>query len=290
MDDASYPAGKDPPTLRLTHDGNLRLDYNELGFRKIDVQAICRIGGSTKTNSASTTGEKGIGFKSIFRVADAVWIASHRTEPRPRTYTFKFEKSGSLGQIRPIWVSGAMSGDMRPPQDGGTSMYLEVPEAKRDKVRSALDGFDPTTLLFLRKLTRIEIQRGERPLRMLHRTMEEAPDGCRHDVVFEAIAGVSTPVRCYKTLRFDVDGLPRRLKQGDRTRSEMLLSFPVTPNFDSATSSESQCHKVYTYLPVKDYGFKVRPDYSSLPNYAKCLFPVHPASRLHTLYQPRRHS
>jgi len=55
--------------------GCLHIDYNEVGFTTRDVEAICKIS-STKTASVDQTGEKGIGFKSVFRIADVVSVLS----------------------------------------------------------------------------------------------------------------------------------------------------------------------------------------------------------------------
>ena len=74
------------------------IDCNEVGFSKANVEALCRIGASTKKDKERTKGyigEKGIGFKSIFKVADTVHISS-------RGYAFKFDRRGMLCMIVPI--------------------------------------------------------------------------------------------------------------------------------------------------------------------------------------------
>jgi hypothetical protein len=54
------------------------LTYNEIGFTPQDVLAITGIAGGTKNLSADKVeiGEKGIGFKSVFGIADSVLIQS----------------------------------------------------------------------------------------------------------------------------------------------------------------------------------------------------------------------
>lgn len=56
----------------------LTVRYNEVGFTKDQIRAITAIGDSTKKAllSTSSTGEKGIGFKSIFSVCDDVVIST----------------------------------------------------------------------------------------------------------------------------------------------------------------------------------------------------------------------
>jgi HSP90 family molecular chaperone len=67
--------------------GSLRIDCNEVGFTAGNVEAICAINQSTKSAKKADgeyIGEKGIGFKSVFKAADLVWISSHE-------YMFKLD-------------------------------------------------------------------------------------------------------------------------------------------------------------------------------------------------------
>lgn len=56
----------------------LYVEYNEVGFSREQIRAITAIGDSTKKKllSADMTGEKGIGFKSIFALCESVMIES----------------------------------------------------------------------------------------------------------------------------------------------------------------------------------------------------------------------
>lgn len=86
------------PTLRFTYrPGSLRIDCNEIGFTAENVEAICAISQSTKsgkTGHGEFIGEKGIGFKSVFKAAYVVWISSN-------DFTLKFDKTKSLGMVTP---------------------------------------------------------------------------------------------------------------------------------------------------------------------------------------------
>ena len=86
-DDNKYPK-KVLPSLKISvlkldytnkTDSNLLLEVenNEVGFNKADVRSICQLGNSTKVNNFETTGEKGIGFKSVFRVTDYPHVVSN---------------------------------------------------------------------------------------------------------------------------------------------------------------------------------------------------------------------
>lgn len=78
-DDCDYPDGE-TPSFSLEINGNtLKTQYNERGFSKANVRAITAIGESTKKQLQSGSfeiGEKGIGFKTVFSMANRVDIHS----------------------------------------------------------------------------------------------------------------------------------------------------------------------------------------------------------------------
>lgn len=80
-DDCRYPEGE-TPAFDLRISGNtITVAYNELGFTKQNVRAITAIGESTKKllldGKDNSIGEKGVGFKSVFGVAESVEIHSN---------------------------------------------------------------------------------------------------------------------------------------------------------------------------------------------------------------------
>ncbi|OCK75076.1 hypothetical protein K432DRAFT_429647 [Lepidopterella palustris CBS 459.81] len=225
------------PTITLNYvPGTLRIDCNETGFTDDDVRAICTLGSSTKRKSSTTTGEKGIGFKSVFKVADAVRIASG-------DFSFRLGSNKTLGRMSPEWIP--------PPDDRlrrHTSMYLEIREDKREEVEKIIREFDPGTLMFLRRLEQIKIIWGNTSKTLL-RKEEKGQHDTRHITILED----SRPLFCYKLITHRVDCLPRRSKDQPRTESEIVLAFPVEYDFQKAKLQDQQ---VYTYLPVRDFGFK----------------------------------
>ena len=72
---------------------------NEAGFTEKNIRAICDVGKSTKDpHRSGYIGQKGIGFKSVFRVTDVPEIHSNN-------FHVKFDtKSGPIGYILPHWV------------------------------------------------------------------------------------------------------------------------------------------------------------------------------------------
>ena len=79
-DDNAYAADTTPKlSVVYRDDGFLWFGCNERGFSEANLRALCTVDESTKKvqgTSKEYTGEKGIGFKSVFRVADVVWIKS----------------------------------------------------------------------------------------------------------------------------------------------------------------------------------------------------------------------
>jgi hypothetical protein len=172
-DDNTYECQR--PTLSFSYKpGSLRIDCNEVGFQAANVEALCAINRSTKSGKTShgeQIGEKGIGFKSVFKAADVVWISS-------REYTFKFDKSKSpLGMVTPIWSSFP-----EPTLPGCTSTYLQLSESyDEETVVNELLTFDINLLIFLRRIDEINlrvVREGQQVWeRRIWKTKEHRADG-----------------------------------------------------------------------------------------------------------------
>lgn len=152
-DDNSYDSSVQP-TVQFTYcNGTLRVDCNEVGFSPRNIEALCRVGQSTKKGGDNATryvGEKGIGFKSVFKAADVVWISSG-------PYSFKFDKSKQLGMIAPIWDE--FPAVIKP---GYTSLFLQLSEDyNRRGLLDELRSLDSRLLIFLRHLRNITISISE---------------------------------------------------------------------------------------------------------------------------------
>ena len=124
---------------------------NETGFREKHVQALCRVGKSTKKKAQGYIGEKGIGFKSVFRITKCPYVFSNG---------FQFclpehDEETGLGYIVPRWVADPPAGVTESettiilPINGGEEVVQTVVDALRD--------IAPETILFLKKLKSIEI-------------------------------------------------------------------------------------------------------------------------------------
>ncbi|KAF2812279.1 uncharacterized protein BDZ99DRAFT_518138 [Mytilinidion resinicola] len=235
------------PTLSFSYKpGSLRIDCNEVGFTAENVEAICAISRSTKSGKTSDgeyIGEKGIGFKSVFKASDVVWISS-------REFTFKFDKREFLGMVAPIWADFP-----EPTRPGCTSIYLQLSEGyEEETLIHELLTFDTNLLIFLRRVQEINI-RVSRPDDLNEPVWEkrirktESHQGA--DRVTVLYAGKSTFQYLIRT--HVIKDLPKEHKRPDWPQTKILLAFP-TAEFPEQPRLIPQ--NVYAFLPIRNYGLK----------------------------------
>lgn len=249
------------PKMKITYqDGTLRFDTNEIGFSRADVEAICSIGQSSKKDfyrEGRRIGEKGIGFKAVFRVADEVFIKSGH-------YSFKFTDNKSpktdkepLGRLTPVWDEF--------PRDhliGFTSIFLKLrQEVDRGMLVKEIKKLNARLLMFLQNVKEVEIDLFETFSRTTTFTLR------REDGTSE-YGGLSLrslkPDRFspYIIFRYPVSTLPEEKREGCN-KSELVLAFPTNIVSPSGQQQKGQkvvspeTHKVYSFLPIRNYGFKV---------------------------------
>ena len=129
---------------------HLLVTSNEKGFAYRDVEAICSIGQSTKINNANTTGEKGIGFKSLFKAAKSVTISS-------KGYKFGFGRDRHCGIVVPEWRD-ILQEFSRADDEDKTVLLLEfISSEKAQIVKEELDNIKTTMLMFLRQLCNVNV-------------------------------------------------------------------------------------------------------------------------------------
>ncbi|KAK2644000.1 hypothetical protein Ddye_019195 [Dipteronia dyeriana] len=99
-DDNMYTENVEPTLTFILQESGITVLNNELGFSARNIKALCDVGNSTKKGSgAGYIGQKGIGFKSVFRVTDAPEIHSNG-------FHVKFDISeGQIGFVLPTVVS-----------------------------------------------------------------------------------------------------------------------------------------------------------------------------------------
>lgn len=93
----------------------------QVGFSEQNIRALCDVGRTTKKHFLGYIGQKGIGFKSVFKVTDAPEIHSNGFH-----IVFDLVQHSSLGYVLPTWLdnSPAISNSKLAPQATATKMVL----------------------------------------------------------------------------------------------------------------------------------------------------------------------
>ena len=185
-------------------------------------------------------GEKGIGFKSVFTVADKVYITSG-------PYSFHFDKTMPLGMITPI-----LGSEYRPVR-GWTTFHLHLAQSVNGNDLSAqLRDVRPTLLLFLRQLRTLSITTPG--VRQRNIEVRRTDDDDRDMITLERIQNGARDVERYVLVRHLAQTPAEEPGREDVKESEIVLAFPVTDTQEPVTKKQ----EVHAFLPLRCYGFKVR--------------------------------
>ena len=243
-DDNEYANGVVPRLeFRLKPD-RLVVVNNEIGFSAKNVWSLCRTGKSTKKgNKSKYTGEKGIGFKSVFTVSDAPEIHSNG-------YHFRFnrtDKAKLLGFVVPEWKDGSPDAVV-----GQTAIVLPAPgNSKFDA--SKLHGLDPNLLLFLRQLRHIEIHETAGMTSFLR----EEKDGISALVLSirpkEGAPRVEQKQYLRTEFSVDMESVVEE-KRPKMKATDIVLAFPVSASYEAQPDIEGS--KLYAFLPIRQSGFR----------------------------------
>ena len=224
------------------------------------MEAICEIADSTKEVEDSMKGyigEKGIGFKSVFKVADVVWISSGH-------FTFRFDRDRLLGMVVPIWSDFKGTAQV----SARTMFCLRIPDLEdRQNVKSHLLELRAELLLFLRKLIKIEVKiyGAEGQGAFIDYFVR-----CRHEN--RDVGSISTLTRNdfapvireekedLFTLRFTLENMPFEQKREGIRTTHLVLGFPTSLALRRNRST-------YNFLPIRSFGLSV------------CKLPIHVAQR-----------
>jgi len=142
---------KSDPTNTQNATGALIIRNNETGFIPENVDAICAVGKTTKVKCQGYIGEKGIGFKSVFRITTVPHIFSNG-------YHFclpETDENTGLGYIVPRWIDENL-----PAIDPSLTtiiLPLDKPDFDYEAVKGMLREIEPETILFLSKLKELRV-------------------------------------------------------------------------------------------------------------------------------------
>jgi hypothetical protein len=257
-DDNPYHDNVQPTISIIVSPRFVKIECNETGFTEENVRALCRTGRSSKEGTGYI-GEKGIGFKSVFKIAN-------RAHVRSPPYYFELDQHRELGMITPQWDTAFFA---RHPQKQQTTIILDriSDEYEDENFASALENdlelLDPTVLLFLRKIDRLH-------LTLTHFTSLQALPAVskrylRHkeDKLCEGIMSLCNENLNLKTYFYKFEKLTsfKKFKGRERRRPGMsetniVLAFPV--EHDSGIwKPDPKDLQTFAYLPLGYFNFWV---------------------------------
>jgi hypothetical protein len=252
-DDNSYASGVLPSFhLSLYEKGGqryLQTSCNEVGFTFKQLDALTRIGHSTKKATAGEArgyiGEKGIGFKSIFKVADVVHIASG-------LYEFKLDRTKPIGMILPI-----LSRFPPAERDANETQFLLELRSQNyyNIIRQDIEDIEPELLIFLRKLVQIQVYTPN--VRKVYRRRIDGPDekfGGETVTISESNEkDGSTKNTKYVVHRYTAQQLPSEPRRMGIATSEVVVAFAVKDQVTPIATIQ----KAFAFLPIENFGFRV---------------------------------
>jgi hypothetical protein len=238
-------AYNETPFIKFTlRPGKIIVENNEDGFEEENVESICKINHSSKVDQRrGYIGEKGIGFKSVFQVA-------YRVEIRSGPFDFYFEhrpEDSGMGMITP------MNKETPSPSYNGTQMtlFLIEPDDFQRRVQDFASIPDPL-ILFLPELQRIEvsIQKDEDSSHVIYECLENEDNSIARLV---KNVGNTISEKSYYIVKDTFGHVPPDAARKNRNSAEVILAFPITENFQPIIEPQ----KVFSFLPIRDFGFKV---------------------------------
>ena len=240
----SFQLTKRDPTHTPGSNGALIIQNNEIGFQRDNVDAICAVGETTKKKEQGYIGEKGIGFKSVFRVTGNPHIFSNG-------YHFclpEYDAETGLGYIVPLWIDS-------PPRDLDLSethiiLPLTKPDFGYEKIEQMLQDIEPETILFLSTLEEIRIETDTGDTLTILKDSTAMPEvsivveGSKKGLTF---SNSDNFLVCTK--RFDRPIEIHHDKREGIEDRDVSVAFPLDEN-------STAIGKIFAYLPVRsDTGF-----------------------------------
>lgn len=234
------------------HQHRIVVECNEDGFTKANLVAISNLGKSSKSNAQAYIGEKGIGFKSIFKVAYKVLIQSN-----DYTFSFNHRKGDSgMGMICPEWEP-----DVLPLDQGVTRMTLFLHEDEQtgnqaDDIRDQFKDLHEEMLLFLKNLKKITVRNFDDSNHLestkTYQVISGSDSRKETEVTTERGDKTQSLKSYFHVTKYVATDLPRSDTR-DYAQAEIVIAFPMTQNSVPIEFEES----VFAFLPLCDAGFKV---------------------------------
>ncbi|EKG15164.1 hypothetical protein MPH_07610 [Macrophomina phaseolina MS6] len=250
-EDNQYCVWTTPFLNFILYPDKIVIDSNENGFTSLNFKAICSTGESTKTNVQGYVGEKGIGFKSVFKVAKKVHIQSG-------VFSFSFvytrdSDDDGLGMVTPL---SEPYEDL--PANVRTRMTLTLLRPEDFMQRAAdLSNLPDTLLLFLSKIRSINVRicSSANTITTVHYKHVRGSDNLEKILksikTYDGTTSIQT--KLFLVTRRVIRNLPFDPARKHTNQATIILAFPVDVNDTPILENQH----VFAYLPLRRVGFKV---------------------------------
>ncbi|KAK9682468.1 hypothetical protein RND81_10G075900 [Saponaria officinalis] len=250
-DDNVYPENIEPTLVFILMRTSIIVLNNERGFTAENMRALCDVGNSTKKgSSAGYIGEKGIGFKSVFRVTDAPEIHSNGFHVKfsisadeigfvlptivPPCNIDNFDRLISVGDVRNCWNTCIV-----------LPFNSKLSEESAASILYMFSDLHPSLLLFLHRVQCIR----------LRNMLDDSNIVMRKEIQGDGIVKVSHGNE--KTTWFIISKrLYPEINRSNVRISEISLAMMLKETEDGDYLPYLQQHPVYAFLPLRTYGLK----------------------------------
>ncbi|WP_069789411.1 sacsin N-terminal ATP-binding-like domain-containing protein (plasmid) [Cyanobacterium sp. IPPAS B-1200] len=242
---------------------HLLILHNGKSFSQEEVKAISKMGDSTKDKNSTTTGYKGIGFKSVFTDSNCVYIFSNN-------YCFRYDENYHEHpelipwKMKPIWTEKS---DLPLEIQGYSDFFqypvaiaLKVAEKKiseyKIKIKELFD--EPRFMLFLRHVNSIKVSGLNQGLTI---SLSLNKNNYKNTIFFN---GKQKNEWLVKDVEFNVSDDVKQNIKDDKEVPEKLKKATITKLTFGSKIQETRIVKLsseesvlFTYLPtnVKDFEF-----------------------------------
>ncbi|KAK0610737.1 hypothetical protein B0T14DRAFT_487161 [Immersiella caudata] len=268
--------GKDAYVVFRVYRDRIVVECNEDGFTEANLRAICNVGKSSKLGAQGYIGEKGIGFKSVFKVAWKVWIQSGSF-----SFGFKHRPGDSgMGMISPEWQS---TDEVLPSALTRMTFYLHDegdPDARAEQQRNIetqLRDLRPEMLLFLKNLKVVEVHLHDNNGKeltsstlscstlhngqiTLHTTRAENGSTQRTDQHYFVSRSEATRLPPSENREYSAE----EHETAAFAKAEIVLAFPLSKKSTPVIAPQ----QIYAFLPIRHVGlnFLIHTDFVTVAN------------------------
>ncbi|KAG1335020.1 hypothetical protein COCNU_03G011390 [Cocos nucifera] len=252
-DDNSYPDTVEPTLVFILKSTEIIVPNNEKGFSEQNIRALCDVGNSTKKgSSAGYIGQKGIGFKSVFRVTDALEIHSNG-------FHVKFDISeGEIGFVCPTIIPPydinhierqLLCDDQTDTTSWNTCVVLPFPSKLKQGMgmNSVIFMFSellPSLLLFLHRIC-IKFKN----------MLDDKLVVMRRETLGDGMVMVSHGKEKMSWLVVSCNLQPHIIRHNVKT-TKIVIAFTLQKSDNGEYKPHLNQQPVFAFLPLRKYGLK----------------------------------